>query len=160
MLESEYIASPDILEPETLRSMFPFKSDAEIEKLLALKAVKVSNTPYENFYTFQKVVLALNGIAPNFTMMEDITPEQIWYAIHEMRMHNPAGIFSPEIVLYVQKVFNNNGLYFYPPGLDVEDNSLLPKVIANVSKHELSDDIFIDRQTYNYLRIQTHAESH
>jgi hypothetical protein len=115
----EIIKSDELIEPETIRQMFPTMDDSEIDKLMALTTLYHTRHMWENFYIFEDIVLALNNVKPDFAMVQGSSPEQIWYAIEIAHQIFPTREFAPEILKYVEFMFNRSGVFVYPPFLEL-----------------------------------------
>lgn len=109
----------DIVEPETVRHMYPNETDAEINKILAFVTLSKTRHFWENFLVFEKIVLALNGIMPDFNMLQGVMPEQIWYALEIAHKLYPTREYAPEILKYIEYICNEHGVYVYPPYLEM-----------------------------------------
>ena len=65
------------VEPETIRDLYPNLSNRDFNKLMAVLSIKFSNYPFENFYVFENVTLALNDVVPDIRMVEGSLPKWI-----------------------------------------------------------------------------------
>jgi hypothetical protein len=115
----EILKSEEIVEPETIRRIMPEASDTEIDKLMALVSLYKTMHFFENFYIFENIVLALNGVKPDFAVLQGSSPEQMWYAIETAHKLYPTREFAPEVLKYIEYMFNKYGVYVYPPYLDM-----------------------------------------
>ncbi len=150
----------DVTEPETIRQLWPDLSDEEIDKAFALKLLSHTKYFWEHFFIFEKMVLALNGISPDFTRLEGCTPEQIWYAVFLAYKLRPGIEYSKEVQLYAQYMCNEAGVYIYPPQLGV-DNPYLTKAmeIAKFGPFPIGDDTTDDVQAGKFLMIQQYLDT-
>ena len=149
------------VEPETIRDLYPNLSNREFNKLMAVLSIKFSNYPFENFYVFENVALALNNIVPDITMVEGCLPKWIWYAIETMSRLRPAMEYSEDVVEYIRRIFADNGVYLYPRGLQI-DNPILEKaeqIIDKATKLPLKDDSFVDRQAVILLTLNLYTKN-
>ena len=127
-LLQEFIQSNDILEPETLRQLFPELSEEEFNKTMALKLLMHTRHFFENFYAFEDIVLALNGVPPDFTKIDGCTPEQIWYAVSLADKLRPDLEYAKEVQLYIKFMCNDAGVFLYPPSVGL-DNPYYPEAL-------------------------------
>lgn len=150
---TEILETAEITEPETLRHVFPNFTSLDIQKIQVLWLLRNSRAAYEDMDVFENVVLILNGIEPNVSRMEGSTPEFIWKAMDIIKRINPDIEFADEIQQYIKFVFNDNGLWFYPPGSGLVTPMLnRVKRLAETGPFPLKEtDIGI--QTIRYLRI-------
>lgn len=115
------INSDDVLEPETIRQIYPDMPETEFNHTMALKTLRSTRGFWENFYLFEDIVLALNGQIPNFTMLEGCTPEQLWYALDIAHAMFPDREFSAEVLTYITYFMNSAGVFIYPPYLPISN---------------------------------------
>ena len=120
-LLQEFIKSNDILEPETLRQLFPELSEEEFNKTMALKLLTHTRHFFENFYAFEDMVLALNGVPPDFTKIDGCTPEQIFYAVSLADKLRPGLEYSKEVQIYVKFMCNESDVFIYPPSIGLDN---------------------------------------
>ena len=146
------VTSQDPLEPETLKQFFPELSSMDINKILATKVLLTTNAILEDMDVFENFVYTINNIHPDITKTEGATPELIWKTIDYIKKVRKNAEFSFEVLMYIKYIFNDNGYYFYPPGIGLDD-SLLNKIKENLKKkHKLTEN-FLDIQTYKYLKL-------
>jgi len=151
----------DVLEPETLRQLYPDMSEREFNHTMALKTLRSTRAFWENFYVFEDIVLALNGLVPNFTIMEGCLPEQIWYALDIAHRMFPEREYATEILKYVQYFLNESGVFIYPPYLPIPN----PYYSAAVHRSEvgpfpLTDNSVEEIQAAKYLNIQEYIKTY
>ena len=116
---NNFLAEHDVLEPETLRQLAPELSEEEFNQVLALKVLKHTRHYFENFYAFEDITLALNGVIPDFTLLQGCTPSQIWYAVKVANEVRPGMEYANEVQLYIKYICNSFGVFIYPEvGLD------------------------------------------
>jgi hypothetical protein len=115
------ISKKELVEPETIRQLFPNISEEEFNKLEAIITIKTSNYPFENMYAFENTVRALNDIIPRIDMMEGAEPSWIWYTCNIMQKLRPNMELEKEIIEYIIKIFTDNGIYFLHPYI-IENN--------------------------------------
>jgi hypothetical protein len=116
-----FIEENDILEPETLRQVFPEISEEELNKVMAMKLLKHTRHFWENFYAFENIVLALNDVVPDFEKIDGCTPEQIWYAVQLADQIRPGMGYAKEVQIYVKFMCNDSGVFIYPPSIGLDN---------------------------------------
>ena len=150
----------ELLEPETVRQLFPVMDDLEFEKLMALLTVKFSNTPFENFYVFENVIRAINGVIPDITIVEGAPPKWICYGVQVMRKVRPEQEFSHEVVQYIKRIFADNGIFIYNPELETE-NPIYDNIVSIVQdddNYPIEDKDFISRQSIHFLTLKLYTK--
>lgn len=122
-----------VLEPETLRSLFPDITEEEFNKAMAMSILSKNNLFWKDMYIFEDTVLALNGVVPSFTRLEGCAPEQIWYAVQIAARIKPKEQYSHEVKEYIRYMSNEAGVYIYPPSLGM--NGELYTSAAHLAAH-------------------------
>jgi len=153
---TEILKTEDILEPETLQMLFPNLDDMDRQKALALKVIYNNRSAFEDMDVFENVVLVLNGIDPNVTIMEGSTPEFIWKALDIMKKIHPKVKFSYEVQEYIKVIFVDSDCSFFPPKSGLE-NPILEQVKQRARSGPFplkEDDIGI--QALRYLKIENY----
>lgn len=149
----DILESDEIIEPETIRQVFPDLSTLDVQKLQVLWLLKHTRAAYEDIDVFEKVVLVLNNIEPDVTKMEGSTPEYLWKALGLIRKIHPDVEFAHEVQEYIKFIFNDNGLQFYPPGTGLENHMLNDiKRLAEVGPFPLGETP-VGIQAVRYLQI-------
>ena len=148
------LKTEEIVEPETLHVLFPDFDSMDTQKALALKVIYNNRSTFEDMDVFENVVLVLNGIDPNVTIMEGSTPEFIWKAINIMKKIHPKVDFSEEVQEYIKVIFVDNECMFFPPKSGIE-NPILTQVKqrARSGPFPLKEDL-IGIQALKYLKIE------
>ena len=160
----------EVVEPETIRELLPNITEEDFNKLQAEITVQSSNYPFENFYAFENVVWALNGIVPRTEMIEGSNPAWIWYACELMQKARPNMELSHEVIEYVKKIYSDEGIYFLHPYITKanEDNIDLSAwaQIYNAAKHKattgpfpIEADSFINRQAIEYMKMDLYSKN-
>ena len=148
-----------VLEPGTVINFFPSLTSLERQQLYVKKVLSESRAAYEDLDVFENVVLVINDIDPDVTKMEGCEPKHIWKAIAAIKGIAPEIELAHEVQLYIKMIHNEDGCYFYPPdiGLD-EENELLPLVMqrASIGPFPLDSD-YIGLQAAKYLKIQLYV---
>lgn len=141
-------------EPETLSSYIDWDSIDQSEynknKINAIKVVLNNDIFWKDWTVFEKVTLALNNVPPNFTVVEEVSPAQMAYAIriaYSLRrfpgMNTPGKdpSFNSEVAYYVATRCYLDGLLYLPDPLsfaqsklnEMTGNNLLAKKIEEAS---------------------------
>ncbi len=163
MTVSEVLQQEEAYLPETIRMLFPSLSETELEKVFALNTILHSKQPYEDFYVFEDIVLALNGIKPDFRVMQGCTPEQIFYAFYIIgKLNKDPFYFDWEIKQWTKLMLRENGVYFYPPELDFDDEKALVSydeiaALAQNGPFPLEEDL-LGVQASHWLAIQLYID--
>ena len=149
----------EVLEPETLRQLEPDLSEEEINQTLAFTALRKTRVFFEDMNCFENIVLALNGVIPNPTVMQGASPEQIWYALDLAHEMFPDREYAAEVLKYIEFVFNDAGVYIFPSYLPI-DNPYLSKAVslANHGPFPLGDDTTEEIQAAKWLNIQAYLK--
>lgn len=158
MTIEELINLDEPLEPETVRQLYPTLSDKDIEKILTIKVIKDTNAVFEDMDVFENASMVLNNIIPDVKKMEGAKPEHIWKALDLIGKIRPEFNLSHEVQMYIKRVFNDHGYYFYPPLARLE-NVLLDDVTkaSIIGPFPLKED-FLGIQTSKYLHIQEYLK--
>lgn len=149
--------------PETIRMLFPYLTEEELDKVQAINTLLHSSQPYENMYIFEKIVLALNGQRPDFTVMEGATPEQIFYAFYVIGKLHKNFYFDWEVKQWVKYSLEREGVFFTPPELNfTNDNAIISydkiKEKAKSGPFPLGDDSILDIQASKMLSIDMYID--
>ena len=121
--------SEEVLEYETIYSIFPLLDTVERQKLYVMKVLKNTRAAYEDMDVFENVVLVLNGFNPDVTKMEGCRPKHIWKSLEIIKDIHPEIEFAHEILLYIKMMCREYGLEFYPPNIGLEeDNNIFEAV--------------------------------
>lgn len=159
-------AQTEVIEPETIRQLVPDLSEEEFNTLEAILTIKTSNYPFENFYAFENVVRALNGVIPRTDMIEGALPIWIWYACEIISKLRPNMEFAQEIVEYIKKIYTDEGIYFLHPyvtkNLDMSDWTQIyaaAKHKANNGPYPIEATSFINRQAIEFLKMEIYSEN-
>jgi len=143
----------DYIEPETLKQLFPGMSDIEREKIQVLAVLKNTRAAYEDMDVFENACMVLNGISPDVNKTEGCLPEHIWKTIKIIKSMYPDIDLSDEVKEYIKFIFNDNGYYFYPEGIEM-DNPILEdvKTLALHGPFPLAET-FYGVQASRYLKL-------
>jgi len=159
MKPSDLFTSNELYEPETMRMLFPGFSDLEIEQLQVLQVLKVNLAFWQDYFVFENIVLALNGIKPELGFLQGCAPEQMWYAIKIVNKTFPEREFDDEIKHYIRFMSNNQGVYIYPPEIFEEKENPYFIAAKNLSDSDiLTDNTVEEIQAAKYLAIQLYIK--
>ena len=151
------INSKEPIEPATIRALTNLE-DHEIEKAMVLWTIKNSRAVYEDMDVFENTVLVLNGIVPDVTKMEGVTPEFIWYALGIMQKYAKERELSHEVKMYIKYIFNDTGCWFYPEYADIDHNILSNiQAVAERGPFPLKED-YTGIQAHKLLKINHYIE--
>jgi|WetSurSiteA1Bulk_404760.scaffolds.fasta_scaffold37890_2 hypothetical protein len=158
-LKALITSQEDILEPETIRQFEPDMSEEDVNQVLALATLHKSRVFWENYNSFEDIVQALNGMVPNPTVLQGTTPEQIWYALEIAHELLPEREFAPEVLKYIEFMFNENGVFIYPSYLPI-DNPYFSRAVYLAENGpfplgETTEEI----QAAQYLAIQEYLKA-
>ena len=147
------------IEPETITQLFPGMNTIEKEKLQVLMILKTTRAAYEDMDVFENVCLVLNNISPDTDKTEGTLPEHIWKVVKYIKRLYPDIEFSDSVKFYIKFIFNDNGLYFYPEGIGIE-NPLLEdiKTLANEGPFPLEVETLYGIQAMKYLKLTTKGD--
>ena len=148
----------EVLEPETLRQLDPELTEEEVNQVLAFTALRKTRGFWEDMNVFENIVLALNGVVPNPTVMQGARPEQIWYVLEMAHEMFPDREYAPEVLKYIEFIFNDAGIYIYPSYLPIENPYLSKAVsLANRGPFPLGEETE-EIQAAKYLAIQEYLK--
>ena len=149
-----------IWDPEVIRYEYPDLTEGQFQFLQAITTLKNSNEPFNDFYIFENVITALNYKIPNFRILEPPTAEELWHGIKMIRKIVPNIPFSFEVNIYVKKILNDNGIYFYPKEIE-SDTKILNKIIekSTMGPFPLKDNNILDIQASHYLVLEAYHQS-
>jgi len=141
------------IEPETLKQLFPGMSVIEREKIQVLSILKSTRAAYEDMDVFENVCMVLNGISPDVNKTEGTLPEHIWRTLKIIKQMYPDMELSDDVKTYIKFIFEDNGYYFYPEGIGIENPILEDvKTLAIHGPFPL-DETFHGVQAAKYLKL-------
>lgn len=112
-----YIWEPETLWAELIRlSGSPSISEVNKNKIQAVRTMHVAESPFVAWEAFEKVIVALNGVIPNFYIMQKPSIGQLLCGV-EMMLQLNSGIFSDEVSRYTAAVVLSEGLIYAPAPL-------------------------------------------
>lgn len=98
--------------------------DLAANKIRAVQMLRISNKCYTDFRVFEKIVLALNDIPIDWDMVELAEPEEVGYAIHEIKNIYPDAEFGREVAAYIAAICAQEGFVILPPPLEFAQDEL------------------------------------
>jgi hypothetical protein len=159
----QFIQESDVLEPNTIRQLYPDLSEEEFNKAMALKVLNHTRHFWEDFFSFEDITLAVNDVVPDFEMIQGCTPEQIWYSVQLADQFRPGLEYSKEVQLYIKFMCNDAGVFIYPPQVGL-DNPYLEKAMVLAANGpfplgESTEEIQAAKYLciLDYLKDQAHA---
>lgn len=102
------------LEPDTVRQKLSL-SDLDFDKYMAMYVVENTNAPFEDFQVFSAITFALNGVKPNFEVIQIPEVPWMWHAVSEMERLRPGMELSYEVQTFIKIASDEGGYYVYPP---------------------------------------------
>jgi len=105
------------IEPDTIRQKLPL-SDIDFDKYMAMYLIETTNGPFEDFQIFSAVAFALNGVKPNFEVLQIPEVPWIWHTVGEMKRLRPKMGLSYEIQAFIKVVSDESGYHVYPEWCD------------------------------------------
>lgn len=153
----DILQNEDYIEPETVRYFRGEDTPSlQVLKDMTYNLVTKTQAPYVDFYVFEDIVHVLNDMQPDVENMQGSTPEQIWYALLEMKkMLGKDPELSHEVKTYIKFIYKDSGCLFLPSiGFSETENPLLGKVQERVEAGSVIEDSSpLDNQAIKYLRI-------
>jgi len=152
---TKILQSKEPYEPEAIVALLPGIDNIELNRLQATLAAMKTNAVREYAFVFEKFVLANNDKPMNSEFWEGCLISWIWKAIEELKkIDNPVEL-SNEVEQYIKYMSNNQGVFFYPEELDLEQDVDLTEVKKRAETPELlKDDNVLDIQAAKYAAIQ------
>lgn len=148
----------EIMEPETLRRLYPDASEKEIQLMLVEGTIRYSNSIFEDHHAFEKAVRVINKKEIDFRRREGCLVSWIWYAIKQIKQWRPQMEFSHEVAQYVKYISESQGVFIYPPELELENPWLETAVEKSKKIENLTDETIEDIQASKYLMIQEYLK--
>jgi len=148
----DLITIKEELEPETISMLFPEISTLDRANIMVMKLLLQSNIIFEDMDVFENAVDVLNNIHPDIDHMTGSTPLNIWKAILKIKKIRKNFEFSYEVLMYIKYIFNDNGYYFYPDNIGIDNKLLIDIKKLILSKEQLKED-FLGIQAYKYMKI-------
>ena len=150
------ISYMDDLEPETIDKLFPELGQLDRESINAVKVIRGTDVFFDDMNVFEKCVLATNGIIPDFGFVEGCDPQHIWFTVSLASKLRPNKSYSWEVQKYCQYLFNEDGVYVYPPQFKKLDDYYFQRILNTLSDGDVPETIRIQRD--KYLAIQLYID--
>jgi len=116
---SEYLGwEPETCWLEIGRSWGTTISEVNRNKIQAIRTCHVSDSPYNRWEIFEKVVLGFVGLTPKFDIVQRPTPHRAALALDIMSQLREDAEISSEVYKYVAAVMLDYGLSYGPGSLE------------------------------------------
>ena len=157
----------EIVEPETIRRLFPHLSEEDLNYYQAQITAKTCNAPFENFYAFENVVRATNRIIPVVGMIEGAEPKWIWHSCKMIEKLRPDMEMSHEVIEYIKHIFSEDGICFLPSSVKNTEIDLsawhqvykAAEYKAENGPFPIEPDSFIDRQALELMKLELYSQN-
>jgi hypothetical protein len=113
------------------------RSESELEKIFALKALRQNPGILGNAFTFEKLCYVLNDLKPDINTFEPPTILHICKAIQFLEKQYPNFNWHPEIKEYIAQIGLDEGWYLLPSVLNFAQKEL---DAISYKKEELNED--------------------
>lgn len=113
-------------------------------KVLAVRPLLTTPTPWRRWDVFHWTALGLSGTAPNFDLLEEPRLGHVVAAVHTMKILDPDREFGDEVEKYVAAALRLEGLYYAPPPLQFARRDLESPMIVCTNchaRHRDDDDV-------------------
>lgn len=110
-------------EPEVLWDEIKERIGVDLEKyprgirdrIMALRVLIKTNTPWQDWHPFLVTALALNGIEPDVETAQTVSPSYMAYAVSVMRRIESENEFDQDVRYMMAAILNSQGIYWVPP---------------------------------------------
>ncbi len=153
-------------EPETIRKIIE-PDEKEFNKIMALQTALNSQSDDEGFHftdwqVFEKIVLTLNGVVPNFIEVEEAEPREIEAAFRILKTIKDDVTFNNEVEKYIIASYKNNN-FIYTPFLDIDLEYTESKMVEKLkrkwgSNREYTDNALLQNQLKRLHRVEEYAK--
>lgn len=130
-------------EPETLSYVFDNLrkfgmtiTQVNRDKAQAMAVLHVTNYPWMDWHVFEKTCMALNGMSPEFTHVEEATPGMMLVAV-EIMAKTAENRLSPQVVKYIAARCVANGQMIFP---DPDYQDAVEREIRSLISHDVSPE--------------------
>lgn len=135
------------------------------DAIMAFRVCLLTNTPWQDWYPFLSVTLALNGVPHNPEYAMPPQPSHLAYALDVMRRMKPDQPFEPEVSNMAAIILWDNGICWapkYPMG-DLTNEYLISRqkdedqltLLSFIAKDYLEDDGNDAMDDYDTVRLHT-----
>ena len=168
---------PETLDQMILMDFNTVPTQQNREKVLAMKMCLNINYAWTDWKIFQKVVLALNGIIPNFEVVEDPSLSQVMRALPILRKLRPEDEFEDDVKKYIAVLCKAEDLIMPPPQLEgicgtyvdritnpenLHFKDAIKKRLVELIEHHdmksLKEDDLVDIQAKRLMRVMQSAQ--
>lgn len=124
---ADYLAwEPETIWAEIQSTWGTTVSDVNKQKIQAVRACYVSDSPYEDWQAYEKVTAGLFGVVPRKTEMQRPSPGRALVALDVLGHIREDKRLSPEVVKYCAAVLIDHGMV-YGPGALAAANTYISK---------------------------------
>lgn len=108
---------PETIRHEAARASGALRGRRSADALLAVAALKRTDLPWTEMECFESVAHALNFVPPDFTEVEGIDLDELYFALACMQQlrEDPVPIFTDEVSRYCAVAHLNGGLFAAVP---------------------------------------------
>jgi hypothetical protein len=120
-----------------------------LDKLQAMRFIKISNSPWTNWHVFSQSALALNGVPINVNMAAMPSPAHIAYAVDVMQRVAPKREFSQEVIWLMAAMLFAQGYVRMPEsgeGMESDMGDLVNHALSVLCKRNGGDDVLDDAE--------------
>lgn len=115
-------------------------SNSSYTKILAVRTLLMTPSPWRQWEIFHWVCLGLAGIAPNFTYFEEPDLGHLFVGAELMHITDPKRVTGLEIDKFVAAVLKNEGIHFAPAPLDFAQRELSDAKLHCLHCHAIHRD--------------------
>ncbi len=146
----------ELIEPEEIHEIYKGEPKERLEFLNALIALRRNPRCMEDFYLFNNIILALNYKEVDFHNFFPANAEEMWNGIEIIHSMFPYIKFSGEVKLYIKRILNDDGIYFYPSYIEESKSLSDIKDKAETGPFPLNDDDMLSYQASKYMALNTY----
>lgn len=112
--------------------------DVNRDKLLAIRHLCNSDGPFFDWFEFNQMCLALNGVLADFEAVRAPSPGMVINAVKVLNYVRPdrESFFSDEVLNYICILLINEGIYIPPPSLVFLIKKHMAKMVSDESKSQ------------------------
>lgn len=100
-------------------------SEAELEKIFVLKALRVYSHLLDDAFVFEKTVYVLNDVKPNIESLQPPTVLHIAKAVKFINQLYPTHQWSHDVIYYIAHIAHEEGWATLPSILKFADHALV-----------------------------------
>jgi hypothetical protein len=150
---------PETLKREIETTQCLVLDDLIWNKIRAIRAILYTDSFFEYFYIFEKIITTFNNRMPNFSVFTPVSPhELVWGVFISKNIRDDK--FSEEVKNYIEKVFEYNGILFPHPIVDFNNKfnkykdivrTMNDKFDSIIDEDEITDPI--EHSAFEIVRI-------